>query len=86
MTGNGQPALLDTLAAAYAEVGDFNRAIEMARSAIEIAKQADKPALARQIESHLRLLERGEPIREPATHDQDGNQISSGRTSIHSTT
>ncbi len=69
MTGNGQPALLDTLAAAHAEVGDFDQAMEMSQAASESAKKADKPALARQIEGHRRLFERGEPIREPAAID-----------------
>ena len=39
-----QPDILDTLAAAYAEVGDFERAIQAEREAIEAAsdKQRDE--------------------------------------------
>ncbi len=69
LTEYGQPALLDTMAAAYAEVGEFDQAIETAQSAIKIAQRADRPDLALQIENHLRLLEREEPIREPAAED-----------------
>ena len=66
MTENDQPVLLVTLAAAFAEVGQFDPAIETAQSAMEIAKRADKLALARELEGYLRLFRHDTPIREPA--------------------
>lgn len=59
LTGRKVPALLDTLAAAYAEAGDFDRAVAFAVRAEELAKRAGDGVLASRIRSHLgRYLER----------------------------
>jgi Flp pilus assembly protein TadD/peroxiredoxin len=69
-TGRGEPAAWDTLAAAYAEAGDFKRAAEAARKALELAERAGQKNLARQIQARLRLFEAGEPFRERLTGGQ----------------
>jgi tetratricopeptide (TPR) repeat protein len=47
-----QAHILSTLAASYAETGDFAKAIEWSKKAIEISAQALKPALAKELESY----------------------------------
>jgi len=52
---------IDTLAAAYAESGDFAKAIETERKAIELATPEARPAM----EARLELYKAGKPYREP---------------------
>jgi tetratricopeptide (TPR) repeat protein len=59
-----RPELLDTLAAAYAEAGDFTRATETARAAADAADKASNPKLAAQIRQRLTLYEKKQPYRE----------------------
>lgn len=47
-----QAHILSTLAASYAETGDFAKAIEWSKKAIEISAEALKPALAKELESY----------------------------------
>ena len=61
LTENRHPLLLDTLAAAYAETGDFARAVETARRAIALARSAGRTDMAREIEGRLGLYSRGAP-------------------------
>lgn len=63
-TGETEPRYLDTLAAAYAEVGRFNDAVRTARKARELAEASDKVELAAQISNRLRLYEQSEPYRD----------------------
>lgn len=58
--------LLDTLAAAYAEAGRFAEAVATAEEAVALAKSAQQPALADDIQSHLALYRAGKSYREPA--------------------
>ena len=64
-TGGAQPAYLDTLAAAQAEVGDFEAAVESSRAAIArfdaSGRRAEMPPA---FEEHLALFESGRPVRE----------------------
>lgn len=60
------PAYLDTLAAAYAEAGRFDSAVEAAQKALEGAKSSGKETLASEIESRLALFRLQQPYREPA--------------------
>jgi Flp pilus assembly protein TadD len=63
---NGRaPAVLDTLAAAYAEAGRFPEAVRTARKAVDLAEQQHKQAMAEEMMARLRLYEAGTPYREP---------------------
>ncbi|MFU8816921.1 MAG: hypothetical protein ACNA7W_16355 [Pseudomonadales bacterium] len=57
------PAYLDTLAAAYAETGKFDKAVETQREALALVPEDDQ-ALAEELETHLQAFEAGEPWRE----------------------
>ena len=57
--------VLDTLAAAYAEVGQFAFATNYARQALSLARVADDAALAEEISHRLALYLREQPYREP---------------------
>ena len=56
------PAVLDTLAAAYAEAGRFAEAVEAARRAGARAREAGDAALARDIEDRERLYRAGRGV------------------------
>jgi tetratricopeptide (TPR) repeat protein len=60
MTGHESPNLLDTLAAAHAELGQFDLAVQWQQKAVEIAPQKKKDALRRRLE----LYNSGKPFRE----------------------
>jgi tetratricopeptide (TPR) repeat protein len=62
--GNENPAVLDTLAAAYAEAGRMEDAVRTARRAIEIAEGREPSTLASAIGERLALYESGQPYRE----------------------
>jgi Tfp pilus assembly protein PilF len=66
------PAILDTLAAAYAESGRFPEALETARKALRLARARDEKALANDIAKHLALYRMGRPLRmpPPASHQR----------------
>lgn len=57
------PAILDTLAGAYAETGRFDEALSTARQAIALAGAAGQRPLNKEIERHLRLYEKRLPFR-----------------------
>ena len=62
------PGYLDTLAAAYAAAGEFDRAVEVAEEAVKIAAAGGATALAAEIEGHLALFRQSQPVRRaPAT-------------------
>jgi spermidine synthase len=61
LTGDKHPLLLDTLAAAYAESGEFDRARETAQKAITLARSARQIEWAQNIEPRLGLYNRGLP-------------------------
>ncbi|MCY2925790.1 MAG: tetratricopeptide repeat protein, partial [Planctomycetota bacterium] len=56
---------LDTLAAAYAEAGRFADALAAAQEALALAKGANQPAAAADIQTRLALYRAGKPYREP---------------------
>lgn len=60
------PQGLDLLAAAYAEAGDFPRAVESARQAVNLATRQMQTTLGREIEARLELYEFGRPYRQGA--------------------
>ena len=61
---------VDTLAAAYAEAGDFNSAVKWQTKAIDLLKEQDEPAQRVEFESRLQLYQSGEPYHEDAADRQ----------------
>jgi len=59
------PALLDALAAAYAEAGRFDDAVAAATRAAALARDERQIGVAEIIESRRELYRRGEPYRQP---------------------
>ncbi len=66
LSGYGQPEMLDTLAAAYAEAGRFPEAIRASRKAVDLASSRGQQELAKQMESRMRLYQAGRPYHEGA--------------------
>ena len=64
MTGDGESEVLDTLAAAYAEAGDFDRAVATADLAAARAAQLGRTQLAETIRTHRALFQERRPLRE----------------------
>jgi tetratricopeptide (TPR) repeat protein len=64
LTGGKDARVLDTLAAAYAEKGQFADAALTARRALARAIEENQPALAGEIKSRIALYEAGRPFRE----------------------
>jgi len=63
LTGEN-PGMLDTLAAAYAESGQFANAVATAQSAIQKAGDSGQTNLASEIESHLKSFQSEHALRE----------------------
>jgi protein O-mannosyl-transferase len=61
LSENREPAMLDTLAAAYAEAGRFDDAVRTAQEAAESAKRQNNRKLVESIESRIRLYQTGKP-------------------------
>ena len=66
LTGNNNPAILHTLAAAYAEAGRFDEAMQTARRAMKLASRADNNAVYNAIRDELPLYELGLPYHQTA--------------------
>jgi hypothetical protein len=65
-TEGRHPDYLDTLAAAYAETGAFDRAIAEQRRAIAMLEGHDVPeGVIESFQRHLAAIEAGQPVREP---------------------
>jgi tetratricopeptide (TPR) repeat protein len=62
LTGDGNPAILGTLAAAYAEAGRFPEAVETAQRALQLAETQSNTALAEAIRSQMKLYQAGLPF------------------------
>ena len=58
------PEVLDTLAAAYAEMGDFPKAIGAAERAVFVAVTRNQPALEKEIRARLEMYRAGKAYRE----------------------
>lgn len=64
LPGGEAPIVSRTLAAAYAEVGDFSKAITTAQRAVESAAAAQNTSLVETLRHELSLYETGKPNRE----------------------
>jgi spermidine synthase len=64
LTDGKDPAVLDTLSAAYAEKGSFAQAIDTEEQAVDLATQEGDTALAGRLKIHLARYESNEPLRE----------------------
>jgi len=64
LTAGKDAGVLDTLAAAYAEAGDFGKATATARHALELAQGQGNKELERSVHSELELYALGKPVRE----------------------
>jgi protein O-mannosyl-transferase len=58
------PAILGTLAAAYAEAGRFTEAVATAQRALQLANAQNNTALADALQGQLRLYQTGLPLRD----------------------
>ena len=63
-TGGGNPAVLGTLAAAYAECGRFSEAVETAQRAIELSTSQGDSKLANDLQEQIALYRNNTPFRE----------------------
>jgi tetratricopeptide (TPR) repeat protein len=63
LVGTENPHVLDTLAAAYAEAGRFDEAIDAAERAVAIAELRERPDLADDLRARLGLYRTGRPYR-----------------------
>jgi tetratricopeptide (TPR) repeat protein len=69
LSGGRLPILFRTLAAAYAETGQFSQAIETAQQGITLANSQGNPGLAAELQSSLLLYQEQRPLRDPSlTH------------------
>ena len=66
LAGNNNPAILHTLAAAYAEAGRFDEAMQTARRAMKLASRTDNNAVYNAIRDELPLYELGLPYHQTA--------------------
>jgi len=63
--GEENPAVLDTLACAHAEAGDFEQAVNVSRRSVELArKQGMHEAVVSALEANHALFVEGSPVRE----------------------
>ena len=61
---NSRPAILDTLAGAYAETGDFKSAVQISRRAIELAREKKMPQfIVDALKENLEQFEQDRPSR-----------------------
>ena len=63
LSRGNNPAILDTLAAACAETGQFPEAIDAAQRALALALAQNNTALADTLRQHIKLFQAGSPLR-----------------------
>jgi Flp pilus assembly protein TadD len=64
LSGGADPAVLDTLAAAFAEAGRFGEATQTARKAIELARNSGQQDLVKELAGELKRYEARLPCRQ----------------------
>jgi len=65
LAGGKNPVILGTLAAAFAEAGQFGDAAQSAQKAIALAQAAGRQDLAEHLNGELQLYEAGRPFHQP---------------------
>ena len=69
LSGGRIPILFRTLAAAYAESGEFSKAIQTAQQGIELANSQGNSGLATELQGNIALYQGQRPLRDPSlTH------------------
>ena len=68
------PAALDTLAAAYAETGQFDLAVKTAQNALQLARDAGQTELLKDIQSHRDFYRAKRPWRGPSANNAPASQ------------
>jgi cytochrome c-type biogenesis protein CcmH/NrfG len=69
ISGGRIPILFRTLAAAYAESGEFSKAIQTAQQGIELASSQGNSGLATELQGNIALYQEQRPLRDPSlTH------------------
>jgi len=69
ISGGRIPILFRTLAAAYAETGEFSKAIQTAQEGVELANSQGNPSLATELQGNIALYQEQRPLRDPSlTH------------------
>jgi Flp pilus assembly protein TadD len=68
LAGREDPMILQTLAAAEAETGNYREAIASARRALELAVKQKNDPLAGKLRTEIRLYEAGAPARDSISH------------------
>ena len=63
-TGGRNPVVLGTLAAAYAETGQFSDAVETAQLALELADSRSNAGVANALRTQIALYQSGKPFRD----------------------
>src|SRR6266496_3055160 len=66
ISGARIPIIFRTLAAAYAENGQFSEAIETARRGIDLANSQGNSGLATELQGYIALYQAGRPLRDPS--------------------
>ena len=73
LTGRRDAACVDTLAAAYAAAGRFDKAVAAAREARQLAEAGGQQTLAAEVQAGLDLYRVRKPYREPAAAADRGH-------------
>jgi tetratricopeptide (TPR) repeat protein len=66
ISGQRIPIIFRTLAAAYAETGEFSKAIQTAQQGIELANSQGNSGLAAELQGNIALYEQRQPLRDPS--------------------
>jgi protein O-mannosyl-transferase len=66
ISGGRMPILFRTLAAAYAESGEFSKAIRTAQQGIELANSQGNSGLATELQGNIVLYQERRPLRDPS--------------------
>lgn len=66
LTEYKRAGVLDTLAAAYAEAGRFEDAVQAVNKAIDLARSVGHSEVLTKLEQHRDLYQGGQPVRTPS--------------------